>query len=178
MYVNCTWLGRALHTAELRGGRLPFDIHTHTYLCSSYPGDATKIYRFLLKSWTDCHPTCTSSPWESFQLLYRYLEKYVNIGKGSPWKVTVILVAFPFPFSTLYVFTFSDLNNWHQNLGIFSQFCGFQGLPIPWNNVTWSCTPFQLSRPPVMLMHSSVLPRNAVFTLLYVSTTSNIESCK
>ena len=177
--MNCTWLGRALHTAELPGRRLPFRIQTLTYLCSSYPGDATKIYRFLLKSWTDCHPTCTSSPWESFQLLYRYLEKYVNIGKGSPWKVTVILVAFPIHFSIFYVFTFSDLNNWHQHLGMFHSSVTSRDYPIPWNNITWRHTPFQLPRPPVLMMHlSMLLPRKAVFTILYVSMIPNIESWK
>ena len=96
--------------------------------------------------------------------------------KGSASKVNVILVAFPFPFSTLYVFTFSDLNNWHQNLGMFHSSVASRDYPVPWNNITWSRTPFQLPRPPVMVMHFSILlPTKAVFTLLYVSTTPTLN---
>ena len=80
-YINCTCLGRALHTAGLPGGGLPSHPHTYTYLCSLYLDATTKIYQFPFKTWTDCHPTCISSPWESLQLAYKYLEKYVNVGQ-------------------------------------------------------------------------------------------------
>ena len=87
----------------------------------------------------------------------------------------MILVAFPFPFSTLYVFTFSDLNNWHQNLGMFHSSVASRDYPVPWNNITWSRTPFQLPRPPVMLMHFSILPRKDVFAVLCVNTTPTLS---
>ena len=65
------------------------------------------------------------------------------------------------------VFTFSDLNNWDQNLGMFDRSVAFRDYMIPWNNITWSHTPIQLPRPTGMLMHLSILlTRKAVFTLL------------
>ena len=65
------------------------------------------------------------------------------------------------------VFTFSDLNNWDQKLGMFDRSVASREYPIPWNNITGSHIPIQLPRPPGMVMHLSImLPTKAVFTLL------------
>ena len=40
------------------------------------------------------------------------------------------------------VFTFSDLNNWDQNLGMFDRSVAYREYPIPWNNITWAAHPF------------------------------------
>ena len=66
-----------------------------------------------------CHPTCISSPWGYVQLVYTYLEIYVNPGKYTTIKVNVILVALIFPFSTLHIVTFSDVDYWDHNRGTF-----------------------------------------------------------
>lgn len=173
--MKCTWPGRALHTAELPGGRLPFHIHTHMHLCSSYPDAATKIYWYLLKSWTDCHPTYTSSPWELLQLVYRYLEKCVNIGWMNTKQGECVLVAFTFPLSTLYVSTFSDLNYWDHNQGMIDRSVASRDYRIPWNNINWSPTPNHLPRPPVVVMQLHIIiHRKAVYTCLSYDYTQQL----
>ena len=128
-YVNCTCLGRALHTAGLTGGGLPSHPHTHTYLCSTYPDTTPKIYWIPFKSWTHSCATCISSPWESVQLVYKYLKKCVSIREmiGKQDKCSSISIYL----SSLYfthghIFRSGQLRSkstydWH--LG------GFEGLP-------------------------------------------------
>ena len=65
------------------------------------------------------------------------------------------------------VFTFSDLNNWDQNLGMFDRSVAYREYPIPWNNITWNRVHIQHPKPRGMVMHLSILlPRKVVFTLL------------
>ena len=88
-------------------------------------------------------------------------------GKWSTSKVNVIPVAFTFPFSTLYVVTFSDLDYWDHNWGLFDNSVASRGSLISWNNITWSPTPIHHPRQSVMMMQLHIiLPRNALFTLL------------
>ena len=99
---------------------LPFHPNIHTYCCSScifwcYNKHISKHHQTLIL----CHPTCISSPWGYVQLVYTYLEIYLNTGKYTIIKVNVILVALIFPFSTLHIVTFSDVDYWDHNRGMF-----------------------------------------------------------
>lgn len=166
-YMNCTWLGRALHTAWLPGRGFPFTLtpthnfHHHILMLQQ------RFTNFLLKHGHTVIPLASFLLENLFSWFTGIWRNMWTWGKWSTSKVNVIPVAFTFPFSTLYVVTFSDLDYWDHNWGLFDNSVASRGSLISWNNITWSPTPIHHPRQSVMMMQLHIiLPRNALFTLL------------
>ena len=133
--------GTALRRTRRRR-RYPFTLtSTHTTAHHAYSDATTNIYPTTIKTEIHCHPTCISSPREYVQLVYTYVEIYVNTGKCTTIKMNVILVALIFPFCTLYIVTFSDVDFWDDNRGTVFTYVAFCPSLISQTNITWSPTP-------------------------------------
>lgn len=105
-------LGRVLHSAGLTvERRYPFTLtSTHTDGHRAYSDATTNIYPTTIKTAIHCHPTCFYFAREYVQLVYTFVEIYMNTGKCTTIKVNVILVVLNFAFYPLYIVTFSDVD--------------------------------------------------------------------
>ena len=111
LFGELNHFGQGTVLSRTRRRRSPFILtSTHTATHYAYSDATTNIYPTTIKTEIHCHPTCIFSPREYVQLVYTYVEIYVNTGKCTTIKMNVILVALIFPFCTLYIVTFSDVD--------------------------------------------------------------------
>ena len=155
MWTLPGWAGHCTQQ-NLQVRTCPFTLTpTHTATHHAYSHATTKIYPSTIKTLILCHPTCISSPWGYIQLVYTYLERYVNTSKCTTIKVNVILVAFIFPFSTLYIGTFSHVDYWDHNRGMSVSYMASWPSLTSWNIITWSPTPIHC---PKATSHGDAVP--------------------
>lgn len=175
--MNTTCLGRAPHTAHLRGGgqALP-PSHSHMYLSYIYPSHPHVPTRAspvpIHNISTHSPPACISPPWRSAQLLYAYLEIYVNTGRMILLSVICYSISNYFTLFTLYMFTFFRGDQVNHPQGVVEIYVDPTAFLTSGRFTT--CRPTPIAHPeaaqPTLQLHSTP-PRKALFTPSLVNGT-------